>query len=174
MPHVFDAVVLFTTIVVTPAWPNPVFLGWGLLSQFLPFRSVMFPISQHCQNKRQLLHITSIFDRCHRSLAVIRYPLRSLQLPQNMILFKPDRKCETCNLWLIHDDVIKWKHFPRHFPFVKGIHRSPANSPHEGQWHRALMFSLICAWTNGWANHRNAGDLRYHRMRYYCNESRKN
>ena len=25
----------------------------------------------------------------------------------------------------IHDDVIKWKHFPRYWPFVKGIHRSP-------------------------------------------------
>ena len=23
-----------------------------------------------------------------------------------------------------HDDVIKWKHFPRHWPFVRGIHRS--------------------------------------------------
>ena len=22
-----------------------------------------------------------------------------------------------------HDDVIKWKHFPRHWPFVRGIHR---------------------------------------------------
>ena len=25
----------------------------------------------------------------------------------------------------IHDDVIKWKHFPRYWPFVRGIHRSP-------------------------------------------------
>ena len=23
-----------------------------------------------------------------------------------------------------HDDVIKWKHFPRHWPFVRGIHQS--------------------------------------------------
>ena len=23
-----------------------------------------------------------------------------------------------------HDDVIKWKHFPRYLPFVKGIHQS--------------------------------------------------
>ena len=22
-----------------------------------------------------------------------------------------------------HDDVIKWKHFPRNLPFVRGIHR---------------------------------------------------
>ena len=25
---------------------------------------------------------------------------------------------------IIHDDVIKWKHFPRNWPFVRGIHRS--------------------------------------------------
>ena len=25
---------------------------------------------------------------------------------------------------LDHDDVIKWKHFPRNWPFVRGIHRS--------------------------------------------------
>ena len=29
-----------------------------------------------------------------------------------------------------HDDVIKWKHFPRYWPFVRGIPRSPVNSPH--------------------------------------------
>ena len=39
-----------------------------------------------------------------------------------------------------HDDVIKWKHFPRYWPFVWGIHRSPVNSPHKGQWRWASMF----------------------------------
>ena len=32
-----------------------------------------------------------------------------------------------------HDDVIKWKHFPRHWPFVRGTHRSPVDSPLKGQ-----------------------------------------
>ena len=36
-------------------------------------------------------------------------------------------------------------HFPRYWPFVLGIHRSPVNSPHKGQWRGAVMFSLICA-----------------------------
>ena len=45
-----------------------------------------------------------------------------------------------------HDDVIKWKHFPRYWPFVRGIHRPPVNSPHKGQWRGALMFSSIYAW----------------------------
>ena len=62
-----------------------------------------------------------------------------------------------------HDDVIKWKHFPRYWSFVRGIHRSPVNSPHKGRWRGALMHSLICARTNGWVNNRDAGDLRRHR-----------
>ena len=65
-----------------------------------------------------------------------------------------------------HDDVIKWKHFPRHWPFAWGIHRSLANSPHKGQWRGTLMFYLICSWTNGWVNSRDAGDLRRHRAHY--------
>ena len=36
----------------------------------------------------------------------------------------------------------------------------------KGQWHGALMFSLICAWTNGWENNRDAGDLRRHHVHY--------
>ena len=35
------------------------------------------------------------------------------------------------NVWyVVHDDVIKWKHFPRYWPFVRGIYRSPLISPH--------------------------------------------
>ena len=65
-----------------------------------------------------------------------------------------------------HDDVIKWKHFPRYWPFVWGIHRSPFNSPHKGQWRGALIFSLICARINGWVNNREAGDVRRHCAHY--------
>ena len=62
------------------------------------------------------------------------------------------------DLW--HDDVIKWKHFPRYWPFVRGIHQSPVNSPHKGQWRGALMLSLVGAWINGRVNNRGASDLR--------------
>ena len=56
--------------------------------------------------------------------------------------------------------------FPRYWPFMRGIHRSVVDSSHTGQWRGALIFSLIYAWTNGWANNRNAGDLRRHRAHY--------
>ena len=60
----------------------------------------------------------------------------------------------------LHDNyVIKLKIFRLTIPWG---HLSPVNSPHKGKWHGALMFSLICARTNSWANHRDAGDLRRH------------
>ena len=64
------------------------------------------------------------------------------------------------------DDVVRWKHFPRYWPFVQRIHRLPVNSPHKGQWCGILMFSLICTWTNSWVNNWDAGDLRHHRIHY--------
>ena len=67
---------------------------------------------------------------------------------------------------IFHDDVIKWNHFPCYWPFVQGIHRSSVNSPHIGQWRRALMVSLICAWINGWANNCEACDFRCHCTHY--------
>ena len=39
----------------------------------------------------------------------------------------------------MYDDIIKWKHFPRYWPFVRGRRG-------------ALVFSLICAWIKGWVN----------------------
>ena len=69
------------------------------------------------------------------------------------------------NIWN-HDDVIKWKCFLRYWPFVRGIHRSPVNSPHKHHWRGPLMLSLICAWINRWVNNREAGDLRHHCAHY--------
>ena len=65
-----------------------------------------------------------------------------------------------------HDDVIKWIHFAPYWPFMQKIHWSPVNSPHKGQWHGALMFSLIYVWINAWVNNRDAGDLRRHCAHY--------
>ena len=65
-----------------------------------------------------------------------------------------------------HDDVIKWKHFPRYWPFVRAIHRSPVNSPHKGQWRETSMIPLMCAWIIGWVNNGEAGDFRRHRTHY--------
>ena len=63
-----------------------------------------------------------------------------------------------------------WRHqmeiFSALLDLCAGIHRSPVNSLHKGQWRGALIFSLICVWINGWVNNREAGDLR--RYRVHC------
>ena len=57
-----------------------------------------------------------------------------------------------------------WRHYhlPRYWPFALRIYWSPVNSLHKGQRRGALMFSLICAWINGWVNNCEAGNLRRH------------
>ena len=68
-------------------------------------------------------------------------------------------------MMIVHDDVIKWKTFPRYWPFVRRI---PVTDelPSKTQWRWALMFSLTCAWTNGWVNNRDVGDLRHYHAYY--------
>ena len=74
-----------------------------------------------------------------------------------------------CNICVcMHEDVIKWKPFPRYWPYVRGIHRSPVNFPHKGQWRGALMFSLICAWINGWVNNGKAHRAHYDLIAMVC------
>ena len=54
------------------------------------------------------------------------------------------------------------RHIKRKTFYVTG----PLWGESTGQWREALTFSLICTWTNGWANNRDAGDLRYHHDQY--------
>ena len=72
------------------------------------------------------------------------------------------RKGQICWFLMFHDDVMKWKHLPRYWTFVRGIHRSPVNSPHKGHWRGTLICSSICDCPNRWANNGEAGELRRH------------
>ena len=44
------------------------------------------------------------------------------------------------------------------------------DSLYRGQWHGALMFALICTWTNDPANNRDSSDLRCHHAHYDVTE----
>ena len=63
-----------------------------------------------------------------------------------------------------------WRHqmetFSALLALCAGNSPVPVNSPHKGQWRGALVFSLICAWINGWENNGEAGDLIRHRAHY--------
>ena len=88
-------------------------------------------------------------------------------------LWRPTKKIlnrlPTANSW--------WRHqmetFSASLTFCAGNSPIPVNSPHNGQWRGALMFSLICAWITIWVNNREAGDLRRHRGHYDVNVMKK-
>ena len=42
-----------------------------------------------------------------------------------------------------YDDVITWKHFPRYWPIVRGIHRSPLDPLHKSQWALIVFFDVL-------------------------------
>ena len=96
-------------------------VGVGLMQQF-PYQACYIKLHMHTY----IIHIDGWAQDCSNSIT----PLLT-HLGRGPVF--------------LHDDVIKWKHFPRNWPFVRGIHRFPVNSPHKGQWRGALMFSLICS-----------------------------
>ena len=63
------------------------------------------------------------------------------------------------------DDVIKWKHFPRYWSFVRGIHRSPGH-----RWiplTKASEAELWCfVWSTPQQTFEQTSDLRHHRPHY--------
>ena len=94
--------------------------------------------------------IHSVWCLCYQYCLVLVLSV----LSWNLVIFSQ------CRGWITSNIPTYLYYFPRCWPFVRGIHWSPVDSPNKGQWRRALMFSLIYAWTNGWANNRGAGDLR--------------
>ena len=72
---------------------------------------------------------------------------------------------------VLGDQMVSWwRHqmetFSALLAICAGNSPVPGEFPHKGQWGGALMFSLICVWTNGWVNNRKAGDLRRYRIHY--------
>ena len=119
---------------------------WFILPQSADFLSV---ISGH-------MRIVSSNERRHCICNVFSHWLRP---------FSGDLRHLIENRFLVllspfHDNVIKWKHSLHYWPSVMGIHCSLVDSPHKSQWHRALVFSLVCACINGWVNNWDACDLR--------------
>ena len=106
-----------------------------------------------CRNNCIITLIRFTFHGINASIPTLSYILKSAS--------------HFFNIYVLHDDVIQWKHFPRYWPICAGnSHRSPVNSPQKDQWCGALMFSLICARISSCANNGDAGDLR--RNRAHC------
>ena len=103
----------------------------------LTFR--MNPI--HCDNK-----VENIITRRpnNYNYADFECNIRIVELMQTKCA-SPTHLCgrDLMTLGMYHDDVIKWKHFPRYWPFVRGSHWSTVDSPHKGLCRGALMFCNV-------------------------------
>ena len=86
-------------------------------------------------------------DHLHQCCRIVNWILRNktqwkLDTNNNFhIMVALDRDQIICTWWRHQMET-----FSPLLAICAGIHRSPVNSPHKGQWRRALMFSLICAW----------------------------
>ena len=113
-----------------------------------------------CRSKKKL-HVTGL---CAGNSPVTgEFPTQKASNAENVSIWwrhHGEIWCYIC----IHSDLIQTISY--YWSFVRGIHRSLVNSPHKDQWCGALMFSLIWAWTSGWVNNRDAGDLRRYRANY--------
>ena len=73
-------------------------------------------------------------------------------------------------VWICHRHISWWcreiKTFSALLVICAGDSPVPGEFPAQSQWRGALMFSLICVWTNGSVNNREAGGLRRHRAHY--------
>ena len=85
--------------------------------------------------------------------------------------FQYSEKCRLFVFHMLQNGVGSWwRHqmetFSSLLALCAGKSRSLVNSPPKDQWRGALVFSLTCAWINGWINNDEAGDLRRHRAHY--------
>ena len=70
-----------------------------------------------------LQHLARACSEQSRSTTVL--PINHvIQMPQCLSGFVTHDYSDRPLKAVTHDDVIKWKHFPRNWPFVRGIHRS--------------------------------------------------
>ena len=91
-------------------------------------------------------------DLCRRMASLATMKLKIYK--KYICTFSPLSTLRRYNIW--------WGHQMEIFCALLALWEgnSPVNSPHKGRWRGALMLSLLCAWTNGWVDNQDAGDLR--------------
>ena len=81
-------------------------------------------------NKDPVCEFYLTYERYHADGLVQDY---SNPIVNALELLQSSTKLSMLFMYLLrlHNDVIKWTHFQRYWPFVRGIHQSPVNSPHK-------------------------------------------
>ena len=95
-----------------------------------------YAISSHISTLQHIIFHTQICQCAHKLLWSIDGKTKMGLISS---VWRHCRYDDSVGTW--HDAFIKWKHFPRYWPFVWEIHRSPVISPHKGQWLWSLLWS---------------------------------
>ena len=82
------------------------------------FEMPSHPLWRHCNDQNILFKQVSeiLWNRAALENSTLQCLYKAVDFLQYPHKKAPHRS--------VHDDVIKWKHFPRNWPFVRGIHRS--------------------------------------------------
>ena len=128
-------------------------------------QNILHPVNKHTDFMHFVWSCT-LSVRCEFVWSI--YPYRSglLHWHWAIAMIVPLSVKEPWMIWGTVEYQTTTKYIKALLALCEGNHRSPVDSPHKGQWRGALMFSLICAWTNGCANNLDAGDLTCHRACY--------
>ena len=99
--------------------------------------NVWFP-SQRASNADNVFiwwrhhRLTSKVSQCHTCWCHGPYRRQVINKNDAAYFCNSNNSLSNGRSWKTLDDVIKWKHFLRYWPFVRGIRRSPVNSHHKG------------------------------------------
>ena len=110
-------------------------------------------VSWHFNSPSTPLFVQRFVQRYHVAVhdernPTVDSPHEEIVTRKTFTCYDVDMCCNETWLYFNHIDVIKWKLFPCYWPFVRGIPRSPVNSPHKGPVMRVFMF-LWCG--SAWA-----------------------
>ena len=127
------------------------------------------------QRKHQSSTSLAIVGEIHRS-TVVRFSGRYICNLQKTVLSQAECPISVIYSHFLythnavipqHDDVSRWKHFPRYWHFVRGPLVTSRYPPLTKASDAELWCCFfICTWTNGSASNRDAGDLRRNRAHY--------
>ena len=122
--HIVIRRLYFAVTVLFSVWRSSVTCSGGLFFRVISHWNTFFSLSSSVYEKRSNMgniNLLKIFHATWNMISIYRLYLSLLD-----------------SFWKnkAHDDVIKWKHFPRYW--------SPVNSLHKAQWRRAFVFPLIC------------------------------
>ena len=127
-----------------------------------------------------LIHCKNTFPRWNSWISGYRKIVHSCSTRKQYLYFEWKILLNSTLLNLVlsfrwHAENSWWRHQigPFYVLLALCVGNSLVNSSHSGQWHRTLIFSLICAGINKWVNNRGVGDWRRHCTHYdvivmYC------